>query len=520
MRVFLVPLLLVSAPALADTLSDLAAQKALMQASQGGGEGAMQAATPPLLPQAMEVMGDPATAAAQMTAGQSTPPIEEPIDPKQYRTNRGDSLELNFWGRQNLRLNVTVDPEGRVFVPKIGYITLSGHTLAEARGLLQAAVRRYYPGLQFDMSLSVPRSFLVHVIENVTKPGAYMATPLTRVSTIVAKAGVIGTRRRIEIRHRDGRIVVADILKYEILGDREQNPFLEDGDIIRIAPEGKVATITGPVMRPGRYELVGSGDFGELLTLAGGFKSMVTHQLPIRVNRRAGHDLQAEIRFAWKGDEPPMFDLKQDDEVIIPALDELQRSVLLVGALAGAKPGREPDAILRMQFIEGDTVRRLIDRAGGLTADADMAHAYIDRDKKQLPVDLEALLVRRDFSKDLAVELGDSVVIPRKRRSVMVDGSIFHPGVYEYRPNFTTAEYINQAGGPSRDARSSSSYHLLTADGKQRKNALNLVPGPGDTIVVPDRAFSRADVTHILISGASVLIGAISVTLVAVSVSK
>src|SRR4051794_23740918 len=46
---------------------------------------------------------------------QTTPTVavEEPLDPKTYIVSRGDSFELNFWGRQNFKLRITVDLEGR-----------------------------------------------------------------------------------------------------------------------------------------------------------------------------------------------------------------------------------------------------------------------------------------------------------------------------------------------------------------------------------------------------------------------
>ena len=42
------------------------------------------------------------------------------------------------------------------------------------------------------------------------------------------------------------------------------------------------------------------------------------------------------------------------------------------------------------------------------------------KDATQVPVDLEALLVRRDFTTDKPIEMGDSLVVPYKRRSVVV----------------------------------------------------------------------------------------------------
>ena len=53
----------------------------------------------------------------------------------------------------------------------------------------------------------------------------------------IAQAGGInsgGSRRRIEIRHRDGRIEYADLVLYALTGDKKFNPTVLDGDTRRV----------------------------------------------------------------------------------------------------------------------------------------------------------------------------------------------------------------------------------------------------------------------------------------------
>src|SRR5205085_1807660 len=60
-------------------------------------------------------------------------PLEQPLDPDKYVCGRGDVFELNFWGRQNFKLRVTVDLEGRAFISRVGYVDILGKTLRQAR---------------------------------------------------------------------------------------------------------------------------------------------------------------------------------------------------------------------------------------------------------------------------------------------------------------------------------------------------------------------------------------------------
>src|SRR5438128_5128909 len=179
------------------------------------------------LPQDTEVVQ--AERPAINPGGASPLPLEEPLDPNKYVCGRGDVFELNFWGRQNFKQRVTVDLEGRTFISKVGYVDIVGKTLTQARAIIKQAVLRYLPGLNFDLSLVEPRTFLVHVVENIPHPGIYPARPVERASNVLARAGgIIGTasKRRISIQHRDGSRTTVDLLLYNLTGETKYNPYL------------------------------------------------------------------------------------------------------------------------------------------------------------------------------------------------------------------------------------------------------------------------------------------------------
>src|SRR5207302_5870641 len=229
--------------------------------------------------------------------GVPTLPLEEPGDPDKYICGRGDVFELNFWGRQNFKLRMTVDLEGCAFISKVGYVAIVGKTLRQAREIVKSAVLRYFPGLNFDLSLVEPRTFLVHVVENILHPGLYTARPVERASNVIARAGGItgnASKRRISIQHRDGTRTTVDLLLYNLTGDRKFYPYLMDGDLIRIPFEDVAVNVGGAVRRPGRYELIHSKDFAELLDIAGGFASTATRQPPIRLVRKNDQERESQ----------------------------------------------------------------------------------------------------------------------------------------------------------------------------------------------------------------------------------
>jgi len=479
----------------------------------------------PIVPMSVAVPSDTEVVQAERPvinpSGVSTLPLEEPLDPDKYICGRGDVFELNFWGRQNFKLRVTVDMEGRTFISKVGYVDIVGKTLRRAREVVKAAVRRYFPGLNFDLTLVEPRTFLVHVVEDVPHPGLYTARPVERASNVIARAGGIpanGSKRRISIRHRDGSTATVDLLLYNLTGDTKHNPYLMDGDLIRVPFEDVAVTVTGAVNRPGRYELINTKDFSELMEVACGFSSIATRQLPLRLVRKDQHERQSQtdVPFPSGASALPELALHADDLVYVPSVVDLQRSVLLVGAIAGAVPTDEATHLRRLPFVEKETVRALLERAGGVGPGADMVQSYIMKgDSTQVPVDLEALLVRRDFSADRAIEMGDSLVVPYKRRSVLVEGAVFRPSAYPYNPKFSLRDYVAGAGGETRFAQTLENAKLITPNGKEMPFSDQLTVNPGDTIVVPKRDFSRSEVVTLVMGGVGILISGAALFLAA-----
>lgn len=488
--------------------------------------GAVPTETPPpadtkipvVAPGTTEVMGAEVAAA---TSGPAPVSVEQPIDPATYVCGPGDVFELNFWGPQNFRLRIAVDLEGRTFISKVGYVAVAGKTLSAVRTAIKARVRGNYPGLQFDLTLVAPRSFIVHVAENVKTPGTYTARALERVSVLLARAGgSTGSRRRITIKHHTGEVVVADLVMYELTGDTKYNPFLLDGDVITVPFAQPVVTITGAVRRPGPYELVKTADLAELLALSGGFAPGVVRSLPIRIVRRDAHGLEQFLDVPFAGDAAPNAPLLDDDKVLVRGADELQRTVMLIGAVTGADPLDPATTSKRLPYVEGDTVYSLIIRAGGIKAPGDLHRSYISRPRagttpELIAIDLDALLVRRDFKVDKPIQIGDTIVVPPMQYSVLVEGAVARAGLYPFNPQFGITEYIAHAGGRTRTARDLDDVQLITWDGKTHPYRSGAKLTPGDAILVPERNFTRAEIVQIVLAGVGLVLTGVAVTIAA-----
>ena len=434
-----------------------------------------QAASQPQVPQFQQQASEQQRTQDRVQQQVVSQPLDEPLDPERYILGPGDVLELHFWGVENFRLRVVVDLEGRAFVAKVGYLSLNGKTLAEAKQVMRASVARFFPKLDFGLTLIEPRTFLVQVVDAVARPGPQPARALSRVSTVIAQAGGIGpgsSMRRIEIQRRDGTVLRPDLLLYTLTGDVKYNPFVLDGDVVRVPFRTLVASIAGAVNRPGNYELVGTSDLAELVELAGGLAPVATRELPVTIVRRVPEERlkRLSIRLPTGRAASVDPDLERGQR-LDPGLRRAaavghhhrgpgrgrgrkRRCVSPAAAASGTVASDEASAIRRVPFAEGETVRSILERVGGPGPLADLKGSYILRNRQALPIDLYALVMFRDFKADRAVELGDTIVLPFRRQNVLIEGAVFRPGPYPYNPAFGVEQYLSLAGGLNRFAES------------------------------------------------------------------
>lgn len=93
-----------------------------------------------------------------------------------------------------------------------------------------------------------------------------------------------------------------------------------------------------------------------------------------------------------------------------------------------------------------------------------------------------------DSVPDLALEDGDQFVVPKVPATVSVEGEVYSANAFLFRRGERTIDYLREAGGPDRQADMKHAF-VLRADGsvysQQYGNIKHATIFPGDTIVIP-----------------------------------
>ena len=211
--------------------------------------------------------------------------------------------------------------------------------------------------------------------------------------------------------------------------------------------------VIGDVERPGAYQVSAAATVFDALHRAGGPSELGSFRT---VLVRRGGEVAAQVDlydYLIRGDASRDVRLDQGDIVFVPRAGE---QVMVQGSV------RRPATY---EIGPGEGLREALSFAGGLGADAHVQRVQIDRvlpaeeripgvDRVFLDVDLTELADRE--AERVPLRDGDEVrvfaTLSERRNRVALAGSVFRPGLYEYRPGMTLWDLIERADGLAENA--------------------------------------------------------------------
>jgi len=367
--------------------------------------------------------------------------------PANYVVGAGDRVIIDVYGASQKSEQLEVSPDGTITVEGFGPIHLAGLTVSAATETLKQELGQRYKSSNIRMTVGQTRTISVNVMGEVTAPGTYTLSAFATVFHAIYMAGGVtgvGTLRSIKVYRGGRQLTVVDVYDYILNGKLAGNVRLADNDVIVVGPYDCLVDISGQVKRPMAYEMRKGESLATLLKYAGGFTSKA-YKKGIQVNRVSGEQYSA---YNVQEFDVSSFKLMDGDSVTVDSiLERYANTVQIKGAVF--HPG--------MFDLGGtnNTVRSLIESAGGLTEDAFTAHAVLhrmkpDRVRKVLSVDIEGIMA--GTIADMPLENEDILFIPFRsetlnERTLTIHGEVQMPGIYEYAEDETVEDFILQAGG-------------------------------------------------------------------------
>lgn len=396
--------------------------------------------------------------------------------PAGYRLGPSDEITIDVWGASENRYEVTLSRQGVVRIDRLKPMYLSGLTLAAAERKIRNEFASIYTGLApdapneskvyLDVNLQKARSIVVNITGNVKAPGTYTISGFSSVLNALYAAGgpsENGSYRDITIMRNGKRAHTVDLYDYFVKGTYPYF-FLNDQDVIVVAPHHNRITVEGAFKTEGRFETLENEKLEDLLLYTGGFAS-TAYKKAVYVDRVL--DLQRKIIKISKHNytSSPL----QDGDIV--EAKNISNNYLNKVSVSGEVylPGNYP-------LGETPTLSALLESTSGLTANAYTEAAILYRSQQGFVNEVKTIDLEDVISKNQDVKLqpNDSLVVISSeninpKKTVSIQGMVNNPGVYEFYQGITARDLILTANG-FEDKANTEKIELFSNSSVENKN--------------------------------------------------
>ncbi len=380
--------------------------------------------------------------------------INPALVPEDYLLGPGDNIIVSLWGRVQQEWNLTVDREGKIFIPKVGEIPAWGMTLDEFKRHLDAKLSTVYTGYERRVTLGKIRTIKVFVYGEVISPGGYAVSALSTLFNALYMAGgpsENGSFRRIKLI-RDQKSTPIDLYDFLIKGDKTCDVPLLSGDVIFVPLAGPQATIRGEVKRPAVYELLGDETVADLIDLAGG-PTADAYLGRLMLDRVGENDSREVVDLDFRAEDRENLPLADGDDLSVFSIYEMRQNIVWVNGMV-----KHPGTFERTESMR---ISDLIDKGqllpSGVYVDrADLYRHHRDGRTEIIAVDLASVL-RGDTAANARLCDLDSLYIysadeVERKKYVYIDGMVQNPGQYPLYENMAVSDLIFLAGNLKESA--------------------------------------------------------------------
>ncbi|MCD6250647.1 MAG: SLBB domain-containing protein [candidate division Zixibacteria bacterium] len=369
-----------------------------------------------------------------------------------YILGPGDNLIVALWGQVEKEYQLSIDREGRVFIPQVGELIVWGQSVSQFREQVQRKLSTIYSSFDLSVSLGKIRSIRVYLTGEVRRPGAYTVSSLTSLFNALYLAGgpnENGSMRTIRLMRNGQMVSEVDLYRFLLQGDNSSDVRLESGDAIFVPVAGPRVAIRGKIRRPAIYELYGDQTARELLELAGR-PTPDAYLDRVMLERVSGRDDWTVMDLALGAHQPDStfsVKMKDGDRLTIFSVFEMKRNMVAAFGLV-QHPGyyersdstRVSDLLKRAKLQPYDVYYKR----------ANLFRRYSDWRHEVIPVDL-GQAIEGSLDHDVIMQDGDSLYVyaicdVTWDRYVHIRGEVKKEGKYLFYDNMTIEDLIFLAG--------------------------------------------------------------------------
>jgi protein involved in polysaccharide export with SLBB domain len=394
-------------------------------------------------------------------------------------------------------------------------------------------------------SINNEDKFKIELVGSIKRPGFYSGTGNNTLNDIIKQAGGLdfGTVKNTVLIRRDDKNGLFHYVRYSLQAvlDEKLSVYMYDRDVIYFMDSGEMnyreeVQILGQVRNPGNYKYGENLSLGDLLFIAGGFKSKALSNKVILSRKVQDQNILAEVLQIetqpdyWNNTTLFGIQLMPGDVVSTYENPLIREQVYVTVEGEVNNPGVYPIDNRSQNLFD------IFKRVGGVTDYGNLEEAVIlrplfktanseqiSKNKNKLLNEIykndtvsqsDTILRERQFDtialanlntkfdivkimELITVEPGDRFVVPKRVNTVRISGEVYNPNLIFYNPTVNFKEYITLGGGLTANADLSNAF-VSYSNGTSKKTRVILGifqkhPKilPGCEIIIPFKSDNR-----------------------------
>jgi len=439
-------------------------------------------------------------------------PIIEPAGNTEYLVDSGDLLTVHFVGQFSDIVDTRVERDGSIGLPKIGNLQVAGLSLGEVKDLIIKTVDQTLIGVNSFVTLTEVRDMNLLIVGNVNRPGMYTlhggSTPL---SLIYAAGGINSKGSYRSISHKRNGELIQNIDLYDILikGDLTFDKPMRSGDVLLVNAMNSEIRINGDIANPGIYEFIDGenlSDFSNYIGLRSNYNERII---------KSSLENETLVKDSFKFDQYDAINLKSGDTLEVLGRAPIFKASAKVSILGEVNvPGdyfvSDQSSLLDLLNLAGGYTKNAFPMGGMLlrkknktisqefnnklkenmidflassltkgrfstlsdtTMDFILKERFSNLPQGRVITEFDIDQLSLDSSKDILMQDGDMIIIPKFENVVYVVGQVTNPVSISLESDRDIRDYVKLAGAQGRYTQDF--VYLFNPDGTVRSINLN-----------------------------------------------